>query len=207
MIVKLKSGFPVKLKSRAAPEKHGPKESENVTIKSFVCILRRFQTMQQSSLQSDKRPQKKWWVFLTDPLNQARGILESSRVLTVSRFSRSLRERLQFSSVQSLSRVRLFATPWIAHQASLSITNSREFTQTHVHPVGDAILSSVVPFSSCPQSLPASKSFPMSPLFAWGGQSTGVSALASFLPKKSQGWSPSEWTGWISLASNKNVFI
>ena len=63
-----------------------------------------------------------------------------------------------------------------------------------------AISSSVVPFSSCPQSLPASESFPMSHLFAWGGQSTGVSALASFLPKKSQGWSP-EWTGWISLQS------
>ena len=62
-----------------------------------------------------------------------------------------------------------------------------------------AISSSIVPFSSCPQSLPASKSFPMSQLFAWGGWSTGVSALASFLPKKSQGWSPSEWTGWISL--------
>ena len=54
-----------------------------------------------------------------------------------------------------------------------------------------AISSSVVPFSSCPQSLPTSESFPMSQLFAWGGQSTGVSALASFLPKKSQGWSPS----------------
>ena len=64
-----------------------------------------------------------------------------------------------------------------------------------------AISSSVIPFSSCPQSLPASESFPMSKLFAWGGQSTGVSALASFLPKKSQGWSP-EWTGWISLQSN-----
>ena len=61
-----------------------------------------------------------------------------------------------------------------------------------------AISSSVIPFSSCPQSLPASESFPMSQLFAWGGQSPGVSALASFLPKKSQGWSPSEWTGWIS---------
>jgi len=54
---------------------------------------------------------------------------------------------------------------------------------------------------SCPKSLPASESFPMSQLFEWGGQSTGVSALASFLPKKSQGWSPSEWTGWISLQS------
>ena len=63
-----------------------------------------------------------------------------------------------------------------------------------------AISSSVVPFSSCPQSLPASESFPMSQLFTWGGQSTGVSALASFLPKKSQGWS-SEWAGWISLQS------
>ena len=64
-----------------------------------------------------------------------------------------------------------------------------------------AISSSVIPFSSCPQSLPASESFPMSQLFTWGGQSTGVSALASVLPKKSQGWSPSEWTGWISLQS------
>ena len=66
-----------------------------------------------------------------------------------------------------------------------------------------AISFSVVPFSSCPQSLPASESFPMSQLFAWGGESTGVSALASFLPKKSQGWSPSEWTGWISLQSKR----
>ena len=64
-----------------------------------------------------------------------------------------------------------------------------------------AISSSVIPFSSCPQSVPASEYFPMSQLFAWGGQSTGVSALASFLPKKSQGWSSSEWTSWISLQS------
>ena len=64
-----------------------------------------------------------------------------------------------------------------------------------------AISSSVVPFSSCPQSLPTSGSFPMSQLFPWGGQSTGVSALASFLPKKSQAWSPSEWTVWIFLQS------
>ena len=64
-----------------------------------------------------------------------------------------------------------------------------------------AISSSVIHFSSCPQSLLASESFPMSQLFAWGGQRTGVSALASFLPKKSQGWSPSEWTGCISWQS------
>ena len=112
--------------------------------------------------------------------------------------------RHMFSSVQSLSRVWLFATPWIAaRQASLSITNSRSSLKScpssqWCHP---AISSSVVPFSSCPQSLPASESFPVSQLFAWGGQTTGVSALASFPPKKSQGWSPSEWTGWISLQS------
>ena len=64
-----------------------------------------------------------------------------------------------------------------------------------------AISVSVVPFSSCPQSLPASESFPMSQLFAWGAQSIGVSALASFLPKKTQDWLPLEWTGWISLQS------
>ena len=63
------------------------------------------------------------------------------------------------------------------------------------------ISSSVVPFSSCLKSFPASGSFQMSQLFTSGGQSTGVSASASFLPKKSQGWSPSEWTGWISLLS------
>ena len=81
----------------------------------------------------------------------------------------------------------------------------REFTETQVHWVSDAIqpshpLSSPSPPAPNPsqhQSL-----FLMSQLFAWGGQSTGVSALASFLPKKSQGWSPSEWTGWISLQSS-----
>ena len=80
-------------------------------------------------------------------------------------------------------------TPWVH-------SDSRPSSQW-CHP---AISSSVVPFSSCPQSLPASESFPMSQLFAGGGQSTGVSASASFLPKKSQGWS-SERTGWISLQS------
>ena len=75
-------------------------------------------------------------------------------------------------------------------------SNSRPSRQW-CHP---AISFSVVPFSSCPQSFPASESFPMSELFA-GDQSTGVSASASFPPKKSQGWSPSEWTGWISLQS------
>ena len=94
-------------------------------------------------------------------------------------------------SVQSLSCVRLFETPWMAaHQASPSITISRSslsLTQTPSSPWGHlAISSSVIPFSSCPQSLRASESFPMSQLFAWGGQSTGVSALESFLPRTSR---------------------
>ena len=109
-----------------------------------------------------------------------------------------------FSSVQLLSRVRLFATPWTsARQASLSITNSRSsLSLTSIsqwcHP---AISSSVIPFSSCPESLPASESFPMSQLFPWGGQSIGASASTSLLPMNTQDWSPLGWTGWISLQS------
>ena len=63
------------------------------------------------------------------------------------------------------------------------------------------ISSSVIPFLSCPQSIPASGSFPMSQLFTWGGQSIGVSASASVLPMNTQDWSPSGCTGWISLQS------
>ena len=108
----------------------------------------------------------------------------------------------QFSSVQSLSRVQLFATPWTAApQASLSITNSQSLPKScpssqWCHPT---ISSSVGPFSSCPQSLPGS--FPMSQLFAWGGQSIGVSASASVLPMNTQDRSPLGWTSWISLQS------
>ena len=76
-------------------------------------------------------------------------------------------------------------------------SNSRPSSH-RCHP---AISSSVVPFSSCPQSLPASESFPMSQLISWGGQSIGVSASTSVLPKYTQDWSPLEWTGWISLQS------
>ena len=61
--------------------------------------------------------------------------------------------------------------------------------------------SSVVPFSSCPQSFPAPTSFPMSQLFTWGGQSIGASASTPVLPMNTQDWSPSGWTGWISLQS------
>ena len=66
-----------------------------------------------------------------------------------------------------------------------------------------AISSPIIPFSSCPQCLPASGSFPMSQLFAWGGQSIGVSASTSDLPMNTQDWSPLWWTGWISLQSKE----
>ena len=107
-------------------------------------------------------------------------------------------------SVQLLSCVQLFATPWIAaRQASLSITNSQSSLKLTpielVMPSSHLILCR--PLLLLPRSLPASESFPMSQLFTWGGQSIGVSALASVPPKKSQGWSPLGGTGWISLQS------
>ena len=110
----------------------------------------------------------------------------------------------QFRSVQSLSRVRLFATHELQHarppcpSPTPGVHSNSRPSSWWCHP---AISSSVIPFSSCLQSIPASGSFPMSQLFAWGGQSTGVSALASFLPKNTQNWYPLEWTGWISLQS------
>ena len=79
-----------------------------------------------------------------------------------------------------------------------------EFTQTHVHRVGDAIQQShplLSPSPPAPNPSPASESFPMSQHFAWGGRSIGVSALASVLPKNTRDWSPLEWIGWISLQS------
>ena len=111
---------------------------------------------------------------------------------------------LTLSSVQSLSRVWLFATPWIAaHQASLFITISRSSLRLisieSVMPSSHLILGR--PLLLLPPIPPSSRVFSNEPLFTWGGQSTGVSALALFLPKKSQGWSPSQWTGWISLQS------
>ena len=108
------------------------------------------------------------------------------------------------SSVQLLSHVRLFATPWTpALQASLSITNSGTCSNSCPPSLGChlTISSSVIPFSSCLQSFPASGSFPMSQFFTSGGQSIGVSASASVLPMNIQDWFPLGWTGRISLQS------
>ena len=111
-----------------------------------------------------------------------------------------------FSSFQSLSCVRLFATPWIAALPAPCLSPTPRVhsnscpSSRWCHP---AISSSVIPFSSCPQSLPASESLSMSQLFAWGGQSTGVSDSASVFPINTQDWSPLEWTSWISLQSKR----
>ena len=109
-----------------------------------------------------------------------------------------------FISVPSLSHVQLFATPWTAaHQASLSITNSKSLLKLMCiesgMPSNHLILCR--PFSFCLQSLPASGSFQRSQFFTSGGQSIGVSASASVLPMNIQDWFPFGWTGWISLQS------
>ena len=112
----------------------------------------------------------------------------------------------QFSSVQfSHSVVSNSLQPHQSQHARIPCPSPTPGVHPDSHPSSHwchpAISSSVVPFSSDPQSLPVSETFTMSQHFAWGGQSIGVSALASVLPKNTQGWSPSEWTGRISLQS------
>ena len=112
-------------------------------------------------------------------------LITRSRVRTESRHSIGKWLERNFSSVQSLSNVQLFVTPWTtAFRASLSITSSWSLPKLMsielVMPSNHLILCR--PFSFCPQSFPASWSFQMSQLFASGGQSTGVSASASVLP-------------------------
>ena len=111
---------------------------------------------------------------------------------------------VQFSSVQLLSHVWLFETHELQHaRPPCPSPTPRDYPNPcplswWCHPT---ISSSVIPFSSCPQSFPASGSFQMNQLFASGGQSIGVSASTSVLPINTQDWSPLGWTGWISLQS------
>ena len=109
-----------------------------------------------------------------------------------------------YSSIQSLSHVQLFATPWMQHARPPCPSPN---PGVHPNPCPSnwwchlTISSSVIPFSSCPQSFPASGSFQMNQLFSSGGQSIGVSVSTSVLPMNTQDWSPLGWTGWISLQS------
>ena len=108
---------------------------------------------------------------------------------------------LQFSSVAqsclTLCNPKNHSTPGLPVHHQPGVYSNSCPSSWWCHP---AISSSVVPFSSCPQPLPASGSFPMSQLFAWGGQSIGVSASASVLPMNTQYWSSLGWTGWISCS-------
>ena len=118
--------------------------------------------------------------------------------------------RLQFSSVQfSRSVVSGSSRPYESQHARPPCPSPTPGVHSDSRPSSQwchpAISSSVVPFSSCPQSLPASGSFPMSQLFAWGSQSIAVSASAPVLPMNTQDWSPLGWTGWIFLQS-KGLF-
>ena len=112
---------------------------------------------------------------------------------------------LQFSSVQLVNCDWLFVTPWTAaHQASLSFTSSQsllKLTSIESNGCHATNSSTVVPFSSCLQCFPASRSLPMNQFFASSVQSIGVSASASVLPMNIQDWFPIEWTGWISVQS------
>ena len=115
----------------------------------------------------------------------------------------STKQLTQFSSVLLLSRVRLFATPWIsARQVSLAITNSQSSLRlTSIESMmPSSHLNLCRPLLLLPTIPPSIRVFSNESTFAWGGQSTGVSALAPFLAKNTQGWSL-EWTDWISLQS------
>ena len=125
-----------------------------------------------------------------------------------------LNKCVSFAIVHSFEFLDLFFYEWFSSVAQLCLIlcdpmncstpglpvhhQLLEFTQTHLHWISDA---TVVPFSSCPQSSPASGFFQMSQLYTWGGQSIGVSTSTSVLPINTQDWFPSGWTGWISLQS------
>ena len=135
-----------------------------------------------------------WATNTTDTLFKMENILFGSSYIHI----------ISFSSVQSLSHVWLFVTPWIAaHQVFLSRTNWQNLLKLtsieSVMPSNHLILC--CPLSSSPQSFPASGSFQMSQLFASCGQSIGVSASTSVLPKNTQDWSPLGWTDCISFQS------
>ena len=124
--------------------------------------------------------------------------------LARAKFPKYTKSSYQFSSVQSLSRVRHLRPHEMQHarppcpSPTPGVHPNSSPSSRWCHPV---ISSSVIPVFSCPQSLLASGPFPMDQLFAWGGQSIGVSPSTSVLPMNTQDWSPLGWTGWISLQS------
>ena len=153
----------------------------------------------------------KWWIWQKSLITFWKtfqwtntGASQYEVVWTVSRGGRVSKETAQFSSVQLLSHVRLFATPWTAvHQASLSITNSwslfKLMSIASVLPSNHLILCH--PLLLPPSTFPSIRVFSNESVLHTGGQSTGVSASASVFPMDIQDWFPLEWTGLISLQS------
>ena len=159
-------------------------------------------------LPGESQGREAWWAAVSGVAQSQTRLRRLSSSSSSSLLVPPSGQQSQFSSVQSLSHVRLFSTPWIAARQAPhpsptpgAHVNSCPFSP-YCHPT---ISSSVVPFSSCPQSFLASGSFLRSQLFASGGQSIGVSASTSVLPMNTQDWSPWGWTGWISLQS-KGLF-
>ena len=133
-------------------------------------------------------------------------VMQDQKVLEIHSAMWIVNNTVQFSSVQfSRSVVSDSLRPHESQHARAPCPSPIPRVHPNSCPLSQwchsAISSSVIPFSSCPQSLPASGSFPMSQLFTWGGQSIGVLASASVLPMNTQDWSPLGWTGWISLKS------
>ena len=137
-------------------------------------------------------------LILKDKINTA-SMINNEKVNNITVVNGLTNDTVQFSSVvsDSLRPHESQHTRPPCPSPDPGVYSNSHASSRWCHP---AISSSVVPFSSCPQSLPASGSFPTSQLFAWGGQSTGVSASASVLPMNTQDWSLG-WTGWISLQS------
>ena len=143
------------------------------------------------------------WIFTF----QSHSVSLSASSVPVRKVSLLLKHPLSFSSVQFNSVAQSCPTLW-PHESQHTrppCLSSTPGVYSNLCPSSrwchSAISSSVVPFSSCLQSLPASGSFPLSQLLAWGGQSTGVSASTSVLPMNTQDWFPLGWTGWMSLQS------
>ena len=154
-------------------------------------------------MKQDKRAQKQIWINRMDPW-QRRKRNTTEKIQSIQQMV--LKQLDQFSSVQfSCSVVSDSSRPHESQRARPPCPAPTPGVHSNSCPLSrwchPAISSSIIPFSSCPQSLPASGSFPMSQLFTWGGQSIGVSASASVLPMNTQDWSPLGWTGWISFQS------
>ena len=155
-----------------------------------------------SGAQSGFHSKYQWEILPSFWQAEKKKILFETHQSTLFFLIRTADGRSCFSSVPSLSRVRLFANPWtVARQASLSITNSWSLLKLmSVVLMMPSNHLSVIPFSHL-RSFPASGSFPMSRFFIAAGESIGVSASASVLPVNIQGWFPFGWTGCISLQS------